>query len=63
MPTQLRLCPSCGDERGFETPPCTDGHGADCPELACLLCGTALLVDPLVPRPRRPRRRALSAAA
>jgi hypothetical protein len=57
-----RLCPSCGDERLFEAPPCIDGHGADCPELACLDCGYAVLLDPetVLPRPFRP---ALSSAA
>jgi hypothetical protein len=49
MPTELRTCPSCGGERPFEAPPCPDGHGADCPELACVECGTALLVAPQVP--------------
>jgi hypothetical protein len=48
MPTELRTCPSCGEERLFEAPPCPDGHGADCPELACIVCGTALLVGTLV---------------
>ena len=46
MPTELRTCPSCAGERPFEAPPCLDGHGADCPELACVDCGTALLVAP-----------------
>ena len=41
-----RHCPCCGDERAFETPPCPDGHGPDCAELACRDCGAALLVDP-----------------
>jgi hypothetical protein len=39
-------CPCCRDERAFEQPPCLDGHGADCPEWACLDCGTALVVGP-----------------
>ena len=66
MPTQLRRCPSCGEERAFETPPCADGHGPDCAELACRDCGAALFVDPYppvdlpVPRTARP---ALGAAA
>ena len=64
MPTLTRQCPCCGDERAFETPPCADGHGPDCAELACRDCGTALLVDPMLwpPRPRVARR-ALGAAA
>jgi hypothetical protein len=49
MPTSARPCPRCGDERAFETPPCTDGHGPDCAELACRDCGTALLVGPYPP--------------
>jgi hypothetical protein len=63
MPTQLRHCPSCGEERAFEAPPCPDGHGPDCAELACRDCGAALLVDPPVATRRRPRRPALGAAA
>ncbi|MFL6130320.1 MAG: hypothetical protein ACJ73E_14810 [Mycobacteriales bacterium] len=63
MPAQLRPCPSCREERPFETPPCADGHGPDCAELACRDCGTALLVDPPVAARRRPRRLALGAAA
>lgn len=63
MPTLERECPCCGDERAFETPPCADGHGPDCAELACADCGTALIVAPLalveLPRPRP----ALGAAA
>ena len=66
MPTLTRLCPCCGEDRAFETPPCADGHGPECAELACRDCGTALIVDPYptvsmpVPRPARP---ALGAAA
>ena len=63
MPAQLRPCPSCGEERAFETPPCADGHGPECAELACRDCGAALLVDPPVAARRQPRRTALGAAA
>jgi hypothetical protein len=42
-------CPRCGNERRFERPPCVDGHGADCPEWACVECGTAILVVPETP--------------
>jgi len=35
-------CPGCATELPFETPPC-DEHGADCPELACVICGWALI--------------------
>jgi hypothetical protein len=41
-----RECPRCGGERRFERPPCVDGHGTDCPEWACVECGTAILVIP-----------------
>ncbi|ONH30429.1 hypothetical protein [Pseudofrankia asymbiotica] len=40
-------CPECAGERRFERPECLDGHGSDCPELACVHCGTAILVAPL----------------
>jgi|GEM_PF-962644 len=40
-------CPQCASERSFERPECLDGHGADCPERACVHCGTAILVAPL----------------
>ncbi|WP_047222613.1 MULTISPECIES: hypothetical protein [Protofrankia] len=40
------ICPQCGDERGFEQPPCSDGHGADCPDRACVDCGTAVFLNP-----------------
>ncbi|HZB49510.1 MAG TPA: hypothetical protein VE547_10495 [Mycobacteriales bacterium] len=64
MPGELRSCPSCRAERAFEAPPCRDGHGPECAELACRDCGAALLVDPPVTARRRPRRRpALGAAA
>ena len=61
MPTEFRWCPSCGDERLFEVPPCPDGHGADCPERACVACGTALLVAFVPADPPAPH--AVSAAA
>jgi hypothetical protein len=44
----LRWCPECADERPFEMPPCEDGHGADCLDLACLDCGFAIVVGVLV---------------
>lgn len=39
-------CFTCGDERMFEQPPCEDGHGEECPERACVDCGSAVLVGP-----------------
>jgi hypothetical protein len=53
MPTELRWCPCCRDERFFETPPCPDGHGADCPERVCVGCGTAVWIGPLLPVERQ----------
>lgn len=47
----VRHCAACGDERPFEQPPCVDGHGDLCPELACVECGAAILLAPLVPWP------------
>ena len=41
-------CPECSDERDFETPPCEDGHGADCLDLACVECGFAIVVGVLL---------------
>lgn len=39
------FCPTCAADRLVETPPCPDGHGADCPDRACVECGTALMLD------------------
>jgi len=35
-------CPECRDESVFEQPPCSEGHGADCPEWFCVTCGYAI---------------------
>jgi len=56
-------CPACGDEREFVQPPCADGHtgdGGECPEWACIDCGTAVLsgVLPRVTLARRERQAA-----
>jgi deoxyinosine 3'endonuclease (endonuclease V) len=40
-----RYCSACNRKQLFETPECVDGHGADCPDRACVECGTALYVD------------------
>ena len=39
----LRWCSECKDERPFEVPPCEDGHGLDCLDLACVDCGAAVV--------------------
>ena len=44
MPYDVRWCTGCEGERAFEVPPCQDGHGLDCPDLACVECGLALVV-------------------
>ncbi|MEU4378184.1 hypothetical protein [Micromonospora echinofusca] len=41
-------CDTCEGVEPFETPPCADGHGADCPELVCTGCGAAVLVPGVV---------------
>ncbi len=54
------FCPGCSTELPFETPPC-DEHGADCPELACVICGWALIgpFEVAAVAPSRPQRIAL----
>lgn len=56
-PAMIELyCPECADFGTFEQPPCVDGHGTDCPEWLCLICGMALLIDvPVEPVEQRPR--------
>lgn len=41
---EMRFCGPCGDDRPFEVPPCEDGHGLDCLDLACVECGHAIVV-------------------
>ena len=39
-------CPPCGDVREFVQPECIDGHtedGGECPEWACVDCGSAVV--------------------
>lgn len=55
-------CPDCAAERTFEAPVCEDGHGRDCPDLACVACGAALLLCRPAPIPPQ-MRRALRGAA
>ena len=45
---QVRWCGDCRDERVFEVPPCEDGHGLDCLDLACVDCGSAVVVGVLI---------------
>ena len=40
-------CPDCGGARDFVQPVCVDGHaeaGVECPEWACVECGTAIVI-------------------
>ncbi len=39
----IRWCGECKGERLFEVPPCEDGHGIDCLDLACAECGLAIV--------------------
>jgi hypothetical protein len=41
---EIRECALCGEERPVERPECRDGHGEDCPEAFCALCGAATWV-------------------
>lgn len=59
---ETRFCPGCRDERIVEQPECIDGH-AECPEWACVECGTAIVVgwltvDAPAPAPARRSRAA-----
>jgi hypothetical protein len=40
----VRRCTTCRADVVFEQPECLDGHDGDCPELACVGCGDAMLV-------------------
>jgi hypothetical protein len=47
-------CPSCGLDTEFEQPTCIDGHtegGGECPEWACVHCGTAMVLGDLTLEP------------
>jgi hypothetical protein len=48
MPAELEYlhCPICRQESLFETPPCADGHGEDCPERLCTDCGAVVALAP-----------------
>lgn len=44
MTESWQHCPPCGGEQRFEQPPCDDQHGLDCPDLACVECGHAIML-------------------
>jgi hypothetical protein len=50
-------CATCEGVVLFEAPPCVDDHGADCPELSCTGCGSAVLIATFAFRPARANRR------
>jgi hypothetical protein len=50
-PVITAYCAGCRAEREFEVPPCVEGHGDDCPDLACVECGLAMFA--FVGEPRR----------
>jgi hypothetical protein len=58
MPAEFEYlhCPICQQECLVETPPCPDGHGADCPERLCTQCGYVLAVAPAPDRAAARRR-------
>jgi len=47
MQVEIRWCSGCATETMFEVPPCEDGHGEDCLDLACLDCGLAIVLRDL----------------
>jgi hypothetical protein len=49
-PVDYLYCAPCDGKRLFEMPECPDGHGADCPDRACVECGTAIYLDVVVTR-------------
>lgn len=44
MDASVRWCACCLSEQLFEVPPCEDGHGEGCLDLACVACGHAVVV-------------------
>ena len=44
--TTTSWCTTCRADMAFEQPDCLDdhGHGVDCPEWACAVCGEAVVV-------------------
>jgi hypothetical protein len=39
MQAETHYCPVCNDETAFEAIDCADGHGAQCPDRLCAVCG------------------------
>ncbi len=53
-PIREMHCFSCRKKAVFEQPPCLDGHGAECDEWACTVCGSAVLAGSLTITVSRP---------
>jgi hypothetical protein len=53
-----RYCDKCRAVRRLEQPPCQEGHGGECDEWCCVVCGEAMLIASFVVRLERSRRRA-----
>ncbi len=50
MDTRHWSCPTCAQDRLFQQPPCAERHtdeGGECPEWACVDCGTAVFGEPV----------------
>lgn len=45
---EFRWCAGCETDTPFEAPPCEDGHGLECLDLACVECGLALVAGVLL---------------
>lgn len=45
--TREMRCFTCRKKVVFEQPPCSDGHGAECDEWACTVCGAAIVAGTL----------------
>ena len=46
-PTREMHCFTCLKKVVFEQPPCSEGHGAECDEWACTVCGAAVVAGSL----------------
>ncbi|GAC1440934.1 MAG: hypothetical protein NVSMB55_07350 [Mycobacteriales bacterium] len=47
MHVEIRWCATCATDSLFEQPPCEDGHGEDCLDLACVECGHGIVLRDL----------------
>ena len=49
MDSRLWPCPPCGETTEHVQPPCADGHtdAGECPEWACVRCGSAVVMGEL----------------